>query len=138
MLGFTPVARLVGADEVPFVPGKIRSAVIRLYLCAALVALGEDVDADAAIIDVPILRFLVRYVEVRRVGRHRGRFGIVRLSHLGRPLARLRVQMDALELIEMTSQTVAGATLLEGALREVERHHHRHGLSIGERALVAQ
>ena len=99
-----PVARLVGADEVPFVPGKIRGAVIRLYLCAAAVVLGEDGDAVAVILDVDVLQVvLIRmwhrahsgHEEVRMVGLHRGHFvGIITayLVHLGRPFARLRVR----------------------------------------------
>ena len=75
------------------------------------------------------------------VGLHRGHFvGIIAayLVHLGHPFARLRIQMDAREIIEMTSQNVAFTTSSEVVLREVERQHHRHRLSCGERAFVAQ
>ena len=71
MLGFAPVARLVGALEHPVVPGYAVTVVILRLLRAALVVLGEDGDAGAANIDVQILRALAGHVEVRMVGLQR-------------------------------------------------------------------
>ena len=48
------------------------------------------------------------------------------------------ILLDALELVELSRRIFVGSSQRDAVPREVERQHDGHGLSSGERAVIAQ
>ena len=50
----------------------------------------------------------------------------------------LQILLDTLELVELSRRVCVGSSQRDAVPREVERQHDGHGLSSGERAVIAQ